>query len=285
AYGAMFDSPDQIAFTVVGDGEAETGPLATSWHSNKFVNPQQDGVVLPILHLNGYKIANPTVLARIGEDELESLLRGCGHTPLFFTGGFDDEDPLETHRRFAEVLDRALDQIAQIKQQAAEDAEAGRESERPAWPMIVLRTPKGWTGPEEVDGQQVEGSWRSHQVPLSGVRDSDEHLAQLDAWLRSYRPEELLDEHGTLVPQLAAAVRRAGPAAPGGGRRDPHARVAPAPDPAHHRRVRARPAAPAGHPRLRGADPRPGRRLRRGDAGAGHLAAGCDPGQSHHLPD
>ena len=205
AYGAMFDSPDQIAFTVVGDGEAETGPLATSWHSNKFVNPQQDGVVLPILHLNGYKIANPTVLARIGEDELESLLRGCGHTPLFFTGGFDDEDPLETHRRFAEVLDRALDQIAQIKQQAAEDAEAGRESERPAWPMIVLRTPKGWTGPEEVDGQQVEGSWRSHQVPLSGVRDSDEHLAQLDAWLRSYRPEELFDEHGTLVPEVAAA--------------------------------------------------------------------------------
>ncbi|QNN81906.1 phosphoketolase family protein [Brachybacterium sp. Z12] len=206
AYGAMFDSPDQIAFTVVGDGEAETGPLATSWHSNKFVNPQQDGVVLPILHLNGYKIANPTVLARIGEDELEALLRGYGHTPLFFTGGFDDEDPLEIHRRFAEVLDKALDQIAEIKQRAQEDAAAGRETERPAWPMIVFRTPKGWTGPKEVDGEKAEGSWRSHQVPLGNARDTDEHLAQLDDWLRSYRPEELFDETGRLREDIAEAA-------------------------------------------------------------------------------
>ena len=206
AYGAMFDSPDQIAFTVVGDGEAETGPLATSWHSNKFLNPQQDGVVLPILHLNGYKIANPTVLARIGDDELEALMRGYGHEPLIFTGGFDDEDPLEIHRRFAEVLDEALDRIAEIKAQAAEDAEAGRETERPAWPMIVLRTPKGWTGPKEIDGQQTEGSWRSHQVPLASARDTDEHLAELDAWLRSYRPEELFDESGKLVRDVASTA-------------------------------------------------------------------------------
>ncbi|MGO1599958.1 MAG: phosphoketolase family protein [Brachybacterium sp.] len=206
AYGAMFDSPDQIAFTVVGDGEAETGPLATSWHSNKFANPQRDGVVLPILHLNGYKIANPTVLARIGEDELEALLRGYGHTPLFFTGGFDDEDPLEIHRRFAEVLDTALDQIAEIKQRAQEDAAAGRETERPAWPMIVFRTPKGWTGPKEVDGEKAEGSWRSHQVPLGNARDTDEHLAQLDDWLRSYRPEELFDETGRLREDIAEAA-------------------------------------------------------------------------------
>src|SRR5699024_3554715 len=144
------------------------------------LNPQQDGVVLPILHLNGYKIANPTVLARIGDDELEALMRGYGHEPLFFTGGFDDEAPLEIHRRFAEVLDEALDRIAETKAQAAEDAEAGRETERPAWPMIVLRTPKGWTGPKEIDGQQTEGSWRSHQVPLANARDTDEHLAELD---------------------------------------------------------------------------------------------------------
>jgi len=206
AYGAMLDRPDEIALTVVGDGEAETGPLATSWHSNKFTNPQTDGVVLPILHLNGYKIANPTVLARIPEPELAELMRGYGHTPLFFTGGFDDEDPLEIHRRFAAVLDEALDIIAAIKRQAAEDALAGRESERPAWPMIVLRTPKGWTGPEEIDGQRTEGSWRSHQVPLASARDTPEHLADLDAWLRSYRPEELFDEDGALREEIAGTA-------------------------------------------------------------------------------
>ena len=203
AYGAMFDNPDQIAFTVVGDGEAETGPLATSWHSNKFVNPQTDGVVLPILHLNGYKIANPSVLARIGEEELGALMRGYGHEPLFFSGGFDGEDHFEVHRRFAAVMDEALDTIAAIKQQAREDAEAGRETERPQWPMIIFRTPKGWTGPREIDGQRTEGSWRSHQVPLASARDTDEHLADLDAWLRSYRPEELFDGDGRLREEIA----------------------------------------------------------------------------------
>ncbi|MGY5766358.1 phosphoketolase family protein [Brachybacterium sp. DNPG3] len=206
AYGAMLDRPDEIAFTVVGDGEAETGPLATSWHSNKFINPLTDGVVLPILHLNGYKIANPTVLARIGDDELEALMRGYGHTPLFFRGGFDDEDPMEAHRRFAAVLDEALDMIADIKAGARADAEAGRETERPAWPMIVFRTPKGWTGPKTIDGKVTEGSWRSHQVPLASARDTDEHLADLDAWLRSYRPEELFDESGALRPEISAAA-------------------------------------------------------------------------------
>ncbi|MGO1391263.1 MAG: phosphoketolase family protein [Brachybacterium alimentarium] len=206
AYGAMFDRPDQIAFAVVGDGEAETGPLATSWHSNKFTNPQQDGVVLPILHLNGYKIANPTVLARLGDEELEALLRGYGHTPLFFTGGFEDEDPMAAHERFAAVLDEALDQIAEIKQRAQEDAAHGRETERPAWPMIVFRTPKGWTGPKTIDGQVTEGSWRSHQVPLASARDTEEHLADLDAWLRSYRPEELFDEDGRLLEEIASTA-------------------------------------------------------------------------------
>ena len=206
AYGAMFDRPDEIAFTVVGDGEAETGPLATAWHSNKFANPLTDGVVLPILHLNGYKIANPTVLARIDEEELVSLMRGYGHTPLLFTAGFDDEDPIAAHRRFAEVLDEALTMIADIKRRAREDAAAGRPTPRPAWPMIIFRTPKGWTGPKEVDGQPAEGSWRSHQVPLSSARDSDEHLAVLDDWLRSYRAEELFDEHGRLLESVAAAA-------------------------------------------------------------------------------
>ncbi|MCW1804406.1 phosphoketolase [Brachybacterium squillarum] len=206
AYGAMFDNPDQIAFTVVGDGEAETGPLATSWHSNKFVNPHSDGVVLPILHLNGYKIANPTVLARIGDAELEALMRGYGHEPFVFTGGFDDEDPLETHARFAALLDEVLDRVAAIKAEAAAAAEAGREYERPAWPMIVFRTPKGWTGPKQIDGKKTEGSWRSHQVPLASARDTDEHLADLDAWLRSYRAEELFDEDGALRPEIAAAA-------------------------------------------------------------------------------
>ena len=205
AYGAMFDNPGRIAFTVVGDGEAETGPHATSWHSNKFVNPQRDGVVLPILHLNGYKIANPTVLARIGEDELDALMRGYGHEPFVFTGGFDDEDPLETHARFAALLDEVLDRIAEITAQAAAAAEAGEELERPMWPMIVLRTPKGWTGPKEIDGQRTEGSWRSHQVPLASARDTEEHLADLDAWLRSYHPEELFDESGAPVPEILGA--------------------------------------------------------------------------------
>ena len=185
AYGAAFDDPGLAVACVVGDGEAETGPLATSWHSNKFSNPARDGRVLPILHLNGYKIANPTVLARIPEEELVSLLRGYGYRPLVFTAGFDDEDVLSIHGRFAELLDRALD-----------DRHA----------MIVFRTPKGWTGPREVDGLPVEGTWRAHQVPLSEVRMNPQHLRQLEGWLRSYRPEELFDERGTLLPELAAVA-------------------------------------------------------------------------------
>ncbi len=198
AYGAIFDNPSLLAFTVVGDGEAETGPLATSWHSNKFVNTANDGVVLPVLHLNGYKIANPTVLARIPEEELADLMRGYGHKPYFFTGGFEGDDPIEYHKRFAAVLDEALDEIARIK-----SLPEGRDAERPAWPMIVFRTPKGWTGPKEIDGKRTENSWRSHQVPLASARDTDGHLHDLEAWLKSYRPDELFDDSGALRPEIA----------------------------------------------------------------------------------
>ncbi len=202
AYGAVFDNPDLLAIAVVGDGEAETGPLAGSWHSNKFVNPKTDGVVLPILHLNGYKIANPTVLARIDEDELTDLMRGQGHRPYVFTAGFDDEEPAAFHARFAALRDEVLDEIADIKQRAAEqDVE---EVERPRWPMIVLRTPKGWTCPEEIDGERTEGSWRSHQVPLANARDTPEHMQVLEDWMRSYGPDDLFDENGALVPDVAA---------------------------------------------------------------------------------
>ncbi|HST24945.1 MAG TPA: phosphoketolase family protein, partial [Gaiellaceae bacterium] len=199
AYGAAFDNPDLLVVCVVGDGEAETGPLAASWHSNKFLNPATDGAVLPVLHLNGYKIANPTVLARIPEDELDELMRGYGYDPIRVTIGADD-DHLDAHRRFAEGLDGALDAIGRIQAAAREDAETGR----PAWPMIVLRSPKGWTGPKVVDGLPVEGTWRSHQVPLADVRGKPEHLRQLNEWMRSYRPEELFDENGRLVEELRA---------------------------------------------------------------------------------
>lgn len=199
AYGAAFDNPDLLVAAVVGDGEAETGPLATSWHSNKFVDPLADGVVLPILHLNGYKIANPTILARIPEEELLELMRGYGHTPYVVSGGFDGEDPAVVHRRMAEVLDEVLNQIAEIKQAAR----AGTLTERPRWPMIILRTPKGWTCPPVIDGKQVEDSWRSHQVPLASARDTEEHLHVLEGWLRSYRPEELFDATGRLEPEIA----------------------------------------------------------------------------------
>ena len=195
AYGAAFDNPDLLVAAVVGDGEAETGPLATSWHSNKFIDPVQDGVVLPILHLNGYKIANPTVLARIPRSELESLLRGYGHEPFFVEGGFDGEDPMAVHRRFAEVLDVVFDRIAAIKSRAATG-----DTGRPVWPMIVLRTPKGWTCPEVIDGVRVEGTFHAHQVPLADARDTEEHTRILESWMRSYRPEELFDEHGAVVP-------------------------------------------------------------------------------------
>jgi xylulose-5-phosphate/fructose-6-phosphate phosphoketolase len=201
AYGAAFDNPDLIVACVVGDGEAETGPLAASWHSNKFLSPRTDGAVLPILHLNGYKIANPTVLARIPEHELVALMEGYGHRPILVTGGFDGEEPTAVHQRFAAALDEALDEIREIQRRARED---GAEQSRPRWPMIVLRTPKGWTGPKEVDGLPVEGTWRSHQVPMTDVRENPEHLRLLEEWLRSYRPDELFDENGVLAAELAA---------------------------------------------------------------------------------
>lgn len=199
AYGAAFDNPDLLVATVIGDGEAETGPLATAWHSNKFLNAAQDGVVLPILHLNGYKIANPTVLARIPSEELADLMRGYGHTPYEFVAGFDEESPRDFHRRFARMLDEVLNDIAAIKK-----AEREGDTDRPSWPMIVLRTPKGWTCPPEIDGKRTEGSWRAHQVPLASARDTPEHLEVLHSWLESYGPEELFDEAGTLRPEIAS---------------------------------------------------------------------------------
>jgi xylulose-5-phosphate/fructose-6-phosphate phosphoketolase len=197
AFGAAFDNPDLVVACVVGDGEAETGPLATSWHSNKLLDPRGDGAVLPILHLNGYKIANPTILARIPEHELRALFEGYGWRPLFVTSELDDP-PADAHHRFAAALDEALDEIRAIQQ----SARAGHAGERPRWPMIVLRTPKGWTGPREVDGVQVEGTWRSHQVPVSGAREDAGHREVLERWLRSYRPEELFDANGRLLEEL-----------------------------------------------------------------------------------
>ena len=196
AYGAVFDNPGLLALCVVGDGEAETGPLAASWHSNKFLNPVRDGAVLPVLHLNGYKIANPTVLARIERDELRGLLEGYGYAPRFVEGS----DPPAMHQSMSAALDGVLDEIAEIQSHAR----AGKKVGRPRWPMIVLKTPKGWTGPKEVDGLPAEGSFRSHQVPLGEVRTNPEHLAQLESWMRSYRPEELFDDDGAVLEQVTA---------------------------------------------------------------------------------
>jgi xylulose-5-phosphate/fructose-6-phosphate phosphoketolase len=194
AFGAAFDNPDLLVCCVVGDGEAETGPLATSWHGNKWLNARTDGAVLPILQLNGYKIANPTILARIPERELTALLEGYGWRPLYVEG----DDPEAVHQAFAATLDEALDEIAGFQHAARE----GGDESRPRWPMIVLRTPKGWTGPHEVDGVQVEGTWRSHQVPMTDVRTNGGHLKVLEKWMRSYRPEELFDEQGRLIQEL-----------------------------------------------------------------------------------
>ncbi len=194
AYGAAFDNPELLVACVIGDGEAETGPLATAWHSNKFLNPATDGAVLPILHLNGYKIANPTVLARIPHGELDSLMRGYGHEPLFVEGS----EPTEMHQKMAATLDYAADRIAEIQHAAREEG----STERPLWPMIVLRSPKGWTGPESIDGAKMEGHYRSHQVPMKSVRDSAENRARLAEWMQSYRPEELFDEEGRPVQQI-----------------------------------------------------------------------------------
>jgi xylulose-5-phosphate/fructose-6-phosphate phosphoketolase len=198
AYGAAFDNPGLLVCCVVGDGEAETGPLAASWHSNKFLDPVRDGAVLPILHLNGYKIANPTVLARIPREELAALLTGYGYEPIVVEGS----EPEATHREMSATLDAVVDRIAEIQRRARE----GGARERPRWPAIVLVTPKGWTGPTEVDGLPAEGSFRSHQVPLPHVRDNPEHLAQLEQWMRSYRPEELFDERGAPRPELVDLV-------------------------------------------------------------------------------
>ncbi|MFQ5754769.1 MAG: phosphoketolase [Acidiferrobacterales bacterium] len=211
AYGAVFDNPDLVACCVVGDGEAETGPLATAWHSNKFLSPARDGAVLPILHLNGYKIANPTVLARISKEELESLFVGYGYKPYFVEGS----EPETMHALMAETLDTVIADIQTIQSAAR----TSRVTQRPRWPMIILRTPKGWTGPKEVDGQKTEGYWRSHQVPLAEMATKPEHVELLEQWMKGYRPEELFDDSGTLVSELAEL-------APKGERRmgaNPHA--------------------------------------------------------------
>ena len=211
AYGAAFDNPDLLVCCVVGDGEAETGPLATSWHSNKFLNPVRDGAVLPVLHLNGYKIANPTVLARLNDEDLTHLFTGYGYRPYFVEG----DEPDSMHQMMAGTLDVVLAEIRSIQT----DARTNGFSRRLAWPMIILRTPKGWTGPKVVDGQQVEGTYRAHQVPLSGLATNPEHLRTLEQWMKSYRPEELFDTDGKLIPELAEL-------APKGERRmgaNPHA--------------------------------------------------------------
>src|SRR5205085_6194483 len=211
SFGAVFDNPDLIVACVVGDGEAETGPLATAWHSNKFLNPVTDGAVLPILHLNGYKIANPTLLARITREELEQLLRGYGWTPYFVEG----HEPVPMHQAMAATLDQVVQDIKGIQRDARVDGKLAR----PRWPMIVLNSPKGWTGPKMIDGVQIEGSFHSHQVPLSDPAANPEHLKLLEDWLKSYRPEELFDAQGRLKPELAEL-------APQGERRmgaNPHA--------------------------------------------------------------
>ena len=211
AFGAAFDNPDLIVAVVVGDGEAETGPLATSWHSNKFLSPTRDGAVLPVLNLNGYKINNPTILSRIPHRELEELFKGYGWTPHFVEGSDHDE----MHRKMASTLEECVSEIRRIQSEARGSGKAKRAN----WPMIVLRSPKGWTGPKEVDGHKVEGFWRAHQVPLAGVRENPEHLKILGGWLRSYHPEELFDESGRLIPELKSL-------APTGARRmsaNPHA--------------------------------------------------------------
>src|SRR5207244_6683989 len=194
AYGAVFDNPDLVACCVVGDGEAETGPLATSWHGNKFLNPARDGAVLPILHLNGYKIANPTVLGRLGDEELTQLFHGYGYKPYFVEG----DEPERMHQLMAATLDTVIEEIRAIQNE-------GRSKEPvtlPVWPMIVLRTPKGWTGPKVVDGKPVEGTWRAHQVPVTDMDTKRGHLEILEEWLKSYRPEELFDEKGKLTEEL-----------------------------------------------------------------------------------
>ena len=204
AYGAVMDNPSLLAVAVVGDGESETGPLATSWQSNKLVNPATDGIVLPILHLNGYKIANPTILARVSDEELTKFFEGMGYKPHFFVAGFDDESHASIHARFAALFEQVFDEICDIKATAQAQAAAGETVARPAYPMIVFRTPKGWTCPKHIDGKKTEGSWRSHQVPLASARDTEAHFEVLKNWLESYKPEELFDENGAVKPEVTA---------------------------------------------------------------------------------
>jgi xylulose-5-phosphate/fructose-6-phosphate phosphoketolase len=200
AYGAAFDNPDLIVACVVGDGEAETGPLAASWHCNKFLNPASDGAVLPILHLNGYKIANPTILGRMADDELAGLFRGYGYEPVLVAGS----EPAKMHQRMAAVLDGVIERIRQIQEHARKRASGGeKEGELPRWPLIILRSPKGWTGPKEVDGKKVEGFWRAHQVPIDDPRKNPQHLRLLEEWMRSYQPEALFDHTGRLISEIA----------------------------------------------------------------------------------
>jgi len=196
AYGAAYDNPGLLVACVVGDGEAETGPLAAAWHSNKFLNPIHDGAVLPILHLNGYKIANPTVLARISREELTALFIGYGHKPYFVEGS----EPKEMHQLMAETLDTVVPEIRAIQ----DEARARGVAKRPQWPMIILRTPKGWTGPDAVDGKRAANYWRSHQVPFAELAEKPDHVRLLEKWMKSYKPEELFDRNGTLRPELAA---------------------------------------------------------------------------------
>ncbi len=244
AFGAAFDNPDLIVTTVVGDGEAETGPLATSWHGCRFVNPRRDGAVLPILHLNGYKIANPTLLARIPEDDLDQMLRGFGWDPVLVSG----DDPADVHQQIAGALEDCVARIKEIQEAVRSGGDV--ELEQVRWPMIVMRTPKGWTGPKEVDGVPVENTWRSHQVPLATVRENAEHREELESWLRSYRPEELFDDNGTPVESVRSWA--------------PDRTTAHGLQPAHQRRPGDEAAAPA----------RPAGVRRRGGRAGQHIGRG-----------
>ena len=254
AYGAAFDNPDLIVASVVGDGEAETGPLATSWHSNKFLNPATDGAVLPILHLNGYKIANPCILARISHEELDHLFRGYGYTPYFVEGG----EPEKMHELMAATLDKVVGEIQRIKSDARRDG----FRERPRWPMIVLRTPKGWTCPKEIDGKRTEDYWRSHQVPMGEMHENPAHVRILEEWMKSYRPAELFDER-------RPAPTRVGRPCP--SRQPPHEC-----QPAHQWRVAAARTATAEFPRLRCPGDHTWRRNGRIHAGHGSVPTRCD---------
>jgi xylulose-5-phosphate/fructose-6-phosphate phosphoketolase len=261
-YGAAFDNPDLIVAVMIGDGEAETGPLATSWHSNKFLNPIRDGAVLPVLHLNGYKIANPTILARIPREELEALLTGYGHKPYFVEG----DDPAVMHQQMAATLEQCIGEIRAIQQRARESNDASR----PRWPMIVLRSPKGWTGPKEVDGHKVEGSWRAHQVPVLDPVTNGKSLKLVESWLRSYEPETLFDEAGRLVKELREL-------APQG--RAPHQRQS-----ACKRRLALQDARHAAVSRLRGGGQKAGRLVHVADRGARQVPARRDAQQHDELP-